>query len=81
MLTSTEIYDNVEAPVARRPAPGDFGLDLMDAVGAPRAKITKLHAEAAIGSIAGRACSALRCGRSEASPVLDCMCAEEGARP
>ncbi len=49
MLSPTEIYDNVEALVARRPDRADFGLELMDAVGAPRATITKLRAEAAGG--------------------------------
>ena len=49
MLSPTEIYDNVEALVARRPDRAGFGLELMDAVGAPRATITKLRAEAAGG--------------------------------
>lgn len=49
MLSPTEIYDNVEALVARRPDRTGFGLELMDAVGAPRATITKLLAEAAGG--------------------------------
>ena len=53
MLSPTEIYDNVEALVARRPDRADFGLELMDALGAPRATITKLRAEAAgSGSLA-----------------------------
>ena len=45
MLSPTEIYDNVEALVARRPDRAGFGLELMDAVGAPRATITKLRAD------------------------------------
>jgi len=50
MLTPTEIYDNVEALVARRPQGGAFGLELMEAVGAPRVTITRLRDEAAAGS-------------------------------
>src|SRR3954471_10582331 len=50
MLTPTEIYDNVEALVARRPEGGAFGPELMEAVGAPRATITRLRDEAATGS-------------------------------
>ena len=52
MLTPTEIYDNVEALVALRPQGGAFGLELMEAVGAPRATITRLRDEAAGGSFA-----------------------------
>src|SRR3954469_18446398 len=50
MLTPTEIYDNVEALAARRPEGGAFSLELMEAVGAPRATITRLRDEAATGS-------------------------------
>lgn len=49
MLTPTEIYDNVEALVAQRPAGGEFGLALMDACGAPRATVTRLREEAQSG--------------------------------
>src|SRR3954454_20815264 len=44
MLNPTEIYDNVETLAARRPQGGAFGLELMEAVGAPRVTITRLHA-------------------------------------
>ncbi|MEY9649175.1 hypothetical protein ABIF07_005453 [Bradyrhizobium elkanii] len=50
MLTPTEIYDNVESLVARALEGGDFGLALMEAVGAPRATITRLREEAATGT-------------------------------
>ena len=39
MLSPTEIYDNVDALAVRKPTGGAFGLDLMEAVGAPRATI------------------------------------------
>jgi hypothetical protein len=50
MLSPTEIYENVDALVLRKPPGGAFGLELMEAVGAPRATITKLKDEAAGGS-------------------------------
>lgn len=50
MLNPTEIYDNVEAFVANPPSGGAFGLALMEAVGAPRATITRLKEEAQTGS-------------------------------
>ncbi len=50
MLNPTEIYDNVEAFVANPPTGGAFGLALMEAVGAPRATITRLKEEAQTGS-------------------------------
>ena len=46
MLTPTEIYDNLDALVATAPEGGEFGLALMEAVGAPRATITKLREKA-----------------------------------
>ena len=50
MLSPTEIYENVDALALRKPPGGAFGLELMEAVGAPRATITKLKDEAAGGS-------------------------------
>ena len=50
MLTPTEIYDNVEALATRRPQGGAFGLELMEAVGAPRVTITRLRDEAETGA-------------------------------
>lgn len=50
MLSPTEIYDNVEALAAHRPQGGAFGLELMEAVGAPRVTVTRLREEASTGS-------------------------------
>lgn len=50
MLSPGEIYENVDALALRKPTGSDFGLELMEAVGAPRATITKLKSEAASGS-------------------------------
>ena len=50
MLSPTEIYDNLDALVAAAPKGGAFGLELMDAVGAPRTTITKLREQAKDGS-------------------------------
>lgn len=52
MLTATEIYDNLDKLVADPPEGGEFGLALMEAVGAPRTTITKLRDQAATGSFA-----------------------------
>ena len=43
MLTPGEIYSNLDDLAANPPAGGEFGLALMEAVGAPRATITKLR--------------------------------------
>ena len=50
MLTPAEIYDNLDALVAAAPEGGEFGLALMEAVGAPRTTITKLREQAATGT-------------------------------
>jgi hypothetical protein len=50
MLTPTEIYDNIEALVARHSQGRMFGLELMEAVGVPRVTITRLRDEAATGA-------------------------------
>jgi len=50
MLSPTEIYDNVDALALGKRAGGAFGLKLMEALGAPRATITKLSDEATTGS-------------------------------
>lgn len=51
-LTPTEIYDRLDALVARAPSPEHFGLELMEAVGAPPASITRARNEAEAGSFA-----------------------------
>lgn len=43
MLTPGEIYSNLDDLAAEPPAGGEFGLALMEAVGAPRSTITKLR--------------------------------------
>lgn len=43
MLTPGEIYSNLDDLAADPPAGGEFGLALMEAVGAPRSTITKLR--------------------------------------
>lgn len=43
MLTPGEIYSNLDDLAANPPAGGEFGLALMEAVGAPRSTITKLR--------------------------------------
>jgi hypothetical protein len=49
MLTPGEIYSNLDNLAANPPAGGDFGLALMEAVGAPRSTITKLRDTAKAG--------------------------------
>ena len=83
MLNPTEIYDNVETLVARRPDPSEFGLELMDAVGAPRATITKLRVEAAgSGSFAWtRMLRFTLVDKGATVSSIDAMRAEEEAKP
>lgn len=50
MLTPGEIYANLDDLAADPPAGGEFGLALMEAVGAPRSTITKLRDKAAEGA-------------------------------
>lgn len=50
MLTPGEIYSNLDDLAAAPPVGGEFGLALMEAVGAPRATITKLRDKAAEGA-------------------------------
>ncbi|KCZ99671.1 type II restriction enzyme methylase subunit [Hyphomonas polymorpha PS728] len=50
MLTPGEIYSNLDALAASPPEGGEFGLALMEAVGAPRATITKLRETAKDGA-------------------------------
>lgn len=49
MLTPGEIYLNLDDLAANAPAGGEFGLALMEAVGAPRSTITKLRETAKDG--------------------------------
>jgi hypothetical protein len=49
MLTPGEIYSNLDDLAAAPPAGGEFGLALMEAVGAPRSTITKLRETAMDG--------------------------------
>ena len=50
MLTPGEIYSNLDELAATPPAGGEFGLALMEAVGAPRSTITKLRDTAKDGA-------------------------------
>jgi hypothetical protein len=50
MLTPGEIYSNLDELAANPPSGGEFGLALMEAVGAPRATITKLRDTAKDGA-------------------------------
>ncbi|MEZ6148476.1 MAG: DNA methyltransferase [Planctomycetaceae bacterium] len=50
MLTPGEIYSNLDGLAANPPSGGEFGLALMEAVGAPRSTITKLREKAAEGA-------------------------------
>jgi len=50
MLTPGEIYSNLDDLAGKPPAGGEFGLALMEAVGAPRATITKLRDAAKDGA-------------------------------
>lgn len=83
MLSPTEIYDNVEALVTRRPDRASFGLELMDAVGAPRATITKLRAEAAGGGSFAwtRMLRFALVDKGTTVPSIEAMRAEEEAKP
>ena len=81
-LTPTEIYDNVEALVAAPPTGGAFGLALMEAVGAPRATITRLKDEAAVGEFTWtRMLRFAWVADGEVGDTLDVMIAEAEARP
>ena len=82
MLTPTEIYDNVEALVSRRVGHSEFGLELMEAVGTPRATITKLRSDAATGAFAwARMLRFELVERGGTSVALDRMRGEEEAKP
>ncbi|MCI1243625.1 MAG: lactate dehydrogenase [Acetobacter fabarum] len=50
MLTPGEIYSNLDNLAAHPPQGGEFGLALMEAVGAPRSTITKLRDTAKAGA-------------------------------
>lgn len=82
MLTPGEIYSNLDDLAAEPPAGGAFGLALMEAVGAPRATITKLRDAAKGGAFTWT--RMLRFETSEpgmADAALDRMRAEVEASP
>jgi len=82
MLTPTEIYDNVEALIAKGLQGGEFGLELMEAVGAPRATITRLQEDAASGSFTWtRMMRFETVPKGETGAALDRMVAEMAGRP
>lgn len=82
MLTPGEIYSNLDELAAKPPAGGEFGLALMEAVGAPRATITKLRDVATGGAFTWT--RMLRFEATEpggADAALDRMRAEAEASP
>ena len=82
MLTPTEIYDNVEALAARRIKGVEFGLELMEAVGAPRATITRLRDDVAAGVFTWtRMLRFEAVALGETGAALDRMRGEADARP
>lgn len=82
MLTPGEIYSNLDDLAANPPAGGEFGLALMEAVGAPRATITKLRDSAKDGAfIWARMLRFEATEPSGADAALDRMRAEVEAAP
>ncbi len=82
MLTPGEIYSNLDDLAANPPAGGEFGLALMEAVGAPRSTITKLRDTAKDGEFTWT--RMLRFEATEpggADSALDRMRAEAEALP
>lgn len=82
MLTPGEIYSNLDDLAANPPAGGEFGLALMEAVGAPRSTITKLRDTAKGGAFTWT--RMLRFEATEpggADAALDRMRAEAEASP
>lgn len=82
MLTPGEIYSNLDDLAANPPAGGEFGLALMEAVGAPRSTITKLRDAAKGGEFTWA--RMLRFEATEpggADAALDRMRAEAEASP
>lgn len=82
MLTPGEIYSNLDELAANPPAGGEFGLALMEAVGAPRSTITKLRDTAKGGAFTWT--RMLRFEATEpggADAALDRMRAEAEASP
>jgi hypothetical protein len=82
MLTPGEIYSNLDDLAANPPAGGEFGLALMEAVGAPRSTITKLRDIAKGGAFTWTRMlrfEATELGGTDAA--LDRMRAEAGASP
>ena len=82
MLTPGEIYSNLDALAANPPAGGEFGLALMEAVGAPRSTITKLRDTAKGGEFTwARMLRFEATEPGEADAALDRMRAEAQASP
>ncbi|WP_408904521.1 DNA methyltransferase [Nguyenibacter sp. L1] len=82
MLTPGEIYSNLDDLAAKPPAGGEFGLALMEAVGAPRATITKLRDTAKDGAFLwARMLRFEATGQGGVDAALDRMRAEAGAAP
>ena len=82
MLSPGEIYSNLDDLAARPPAGGEFGLALMEAVGAPRSTITKLRDAAKDGEFTWTRLLRFRATElGGADAALDRMRAEAEASP
>lgn len=82
MLTPGEIYSNLDGLASDPPSGGDFGLALMEAVGAPRSTITKLSETAADGSFTWtRMLRFEAVGLGEADKALQILIEEVEASP
>lgn len=82
MLTPGEIYSNLDDLASDPPSGGDFGLALMEAVGAPRSTITKLTETAADGSFTWtRMLRFEAVGLGEADKALQILIEEVEASP
>ena len=82
MLTPGEIYSNLDDLAASPPAGGDFGLALMEAVGAPRSTITKLRETAKDGEFTWTRMLRFKATeRGGVDAALDRMRAEADASP
>ena len=83
MLNPTEIYDNIESLAARRPLGGQFGVELMEAVGSPKVAVTRIRDEAlATGAFVWtRMLQFETAPEGKAELALDRMIAESESRP
>jgi len=82
MLSPGEIYSNLDVLAANPPEGGEFGLALMEAVGAPRSTITKLKDKAADGAFTWTRMLRFECVESgQTGDALQTMIEEVEASP